>query len=122
MGSRPYYGARVADLMLNSILANKEINALVEYAGKKMNRPVPSFICQKLGAGQHNVSLNQFFNQQKEFLLNGRQRALTIGTTTVNYKTKLTNGKVDVPVSQQDLQSFLSNEASRQKNCAKFFN
>lgn len=122
MGSRPYYGARVADLMLNSILANKEINALIESTGKKMKLPVPSFICQKLGVGQHNVRLDQFFNQQKEFLLNGQQRALTIGTAPTNYKTKLTNGKVGVPVTQQDLQSFLKSEASRQKNCAKFFN
>lgn len=86
-----------------------------------MKLPVASFVCQKLGAGHHNVSLNQFFNQQKEFLLNGQQRALTVGTAQINYKTKLTNGKVDVPSSQQDLQSFLNSEASRQKNCAKFF-
>jgi hypothetical protein len=70
-GQQPYYGARVADLMLNSVMPNKEIYALVQTMSQTLKKSTPSLFCQKLGAGPHAMSSSQFFDQQRAFLLNG---------------------------------------------------
>jgi hypothetical protein len=72
MKLRPYYGARAADLIINSLLSNKEINTLVQEASQNLKKPVTSILCQKLGSGLHQIEKNQFLNQQKDFLISER--------------------------------------------------
>lgn len=72
MKQRPYYGARAADLIINSLLSNDEIKTLIQENTQNISKSIPSILCQKLGIGTHQIDKNQFLIQQKDFLLSNR--------------------------------------------------
>lgn len=113
MGTRPYYGARVADLMLNSMMSNSQIQQLVKETSAELGLNIESMLCKKVGSGKHSINSDIFLNQQKSFLLNGASQA--------NVKTKLKNGSVAVPTSAEDKKLFTENENERKKACSKLF-
>lgn len=121
MGSRPQYGARVADLMLNSIMANTEIRKLVAEVSSELREKVPSSFCQKNGAGTIAIDNNTFYNQQRKFLLDGASGSIQIGDTKKTFMTKLTNGKLGTPNSEKDLKQFRETEKLRKQSCEKQF-
>lgn len=72
MKSSPYYGARAADLILNSLLSNDDLNNVIKEESKNLKKPISSVFCQKLGSGAHQIEKKQFLAQQKDYLIRNR--------------------------------------------------
>jgi hypothetical protein len=69
MAETPVYGAKVADLMANSVMNNPEIQGIIRRAAAEFNTPVRSLFCEKLGEGSHSIPSDMFYNEQRRWLL-----------------------------------------------------
>jgi hypothetical protein len=75
MGKTPVYGAKVADLMVNSIMNNSEIQEMIRQAAAEFRAPVRSLFCEKMGKGTHSILAESFLKEQRKYLLeNGSAR------------------------------------------------
>jgi hypothetical protein len=72
LGDRPVYGARVADLMLTTLLPNDDIAQLVKDRLKAHNEKLTSAFCLEKGAGDHALNLNTYNQLQRQYLLGGQ--------------------------------------------------
>ncbi len=68
MGMTPVYGAGVADIMMNFLIGNSEIRAMVSQASDSY--PVHSYLCQIYKEGIHKVDALAFSLMQYRFLKN----------------------------------------------------
>lgn len=121
MGTRPYYGARVADLMVNSMMANAEIRKLVAEASAELGEKVKSAFCEKNGEGRVSLDNESFYKQQRSFLLNGAEGKFRVGNQDISYKARTPSGNMAVPSSSDEIRAFNSIESERSKVCEKYF-
>lgn len=120
MRSRPYYGARAADIMVNSLMNNLEIKKIVDESSAQLGVGIPSLFCSTLGQGNKTIDENIFLNMQKKLLMNASAE-MTVGTKTTSVKTRLTDGSFGVPRSTKDRELFTLREHERQKFCDNLF-
>ncbi|MGZ3741686.1 MAG: hypothetical protein ACXVB9_20080, partial [Bdellovibrionota bacterium] len=66
MRMTPVYGARTADLMVSSLMANKTLQQVVSQA--LADKPLPSVLCRSKGPGDHTIDTDEFFHEQKAYL------------------------------------------------------
>jgi len=122
MGTRPYYGARVADLMINSMMMNPEIRKMVAESSAELGENVKSAFCQKNGPGPITLDTNTFLAQQKKFLLNGSDGKITIANKEILYKARMPGGGIGAPSSPGEKDAFRDMEMKRRKLCETYFN
>lgn len=111
MEDRPVYGARVADLMVNTLMGNEQIIALVQEAATRLRQPVKSSFCLTKAPGKHTVADEQFLEEQKKYLLQG---------ATGNYKASF-NNTLRLPASATEQASYLKREQKRAEKCRSLF-
>lgn len=117
MGSRPLYGARVADLIINSMMNNFDVLQIVKASSIKSDKKVKSIFCLARGKDLHTVDSQTYLNQQKSFLLEGDKMELKTTNQTLQFRGK--NGQL--PKNPEGIESFKQNESKRKIACAKFF-
>ncbi len=110
---RPIYGARAADLMINSVMANTEIQQIVREIQMTTKQPIKSVFCSQLGEGNHSIDSAKYFNEQKKYLLEGQDHL---------FKTKLGDGTFNIPQTPNDKSVYEKRERDRQQACLKYFN
>lgn len=110
---RPIYGARAADLMINSVMANPEIQQIVREIQITTKQPIKSVFCSQLGEGNHSIDSAKYFNEQKKYLLEGQDHL---------FKTKLGDGTFNIPQTPNDKSVYEKRERDRQQVCLKYFN
>ncbi|GEM_PF-3562232 len=110
---RPIYGARAADLMINSVMANPEIQQIVREIQITTKQPIKSIFCSQLGEGNHTIDSAAYYNEQKKFLLDGQDHL---------FKTKLSDGTFNIPQTPNDKSIYEKRERDRQQVCSKYFN
>lgn len=118
MGSRPVYGARASDLIVNSLMTNYNLLEMISQAAFDLNKKVNSIICQSLGKGVHSIDTQTFLNQQKLFLLDGDKLEGKVSNQTFSFRDK--NGQL--PKTTSEIDSFKQAESKRKLACDKFFN
>ncbi len=111
MEDRPVYGARVADLMVNTLMGNVQVMALVQEAASRLRQPVKSSFCLNKAPGKHTVADEQFLEEQKKYLLQG---------ATGNYKASF-NRTLRLPASAAEQASYLKREQKRAEKCRSLF-
>lgn len=88
MEDRPVYGARVADIMTNMLMKNREIQKMVQDISRQSRKPIKSSFCLSNGVGKIKISPTKFLEEQKKYLLEG---------TDASYKSRfLENGRVSL--------------------------
>lgn len=115
MEDRPIYGAKVADLTLNSFLSNPQIKALVEESSLKINKPIKSMFCQHQGPGKHSVSKTAFLDEQKNYLLHGSDKPYKVRFL------RMAGRQFPMPSSASDLAQFHQAEEKRKQACKPLF-
>ena len=78
MGENPVYGARAADLVVNSLMNSPKIQHLVASSLSANQPPVQSIFCVKKGQGSHRIDQGEFLAEQKRYLLS-KERAGVCG-------------------------------------------
>lgn len=69
MGKTPVYGAGTSEIMLNSLMNNSEISAMVAESLKKQRKDFPvSQLCTAYGSGSHKLSGYSFTNLLQTFI------------------------------------------------------
>lgn len=112
LGDRPFYGARVADIMVNMLMNNPEIVRLVASAAVEKKVSIKSLFCQSSQEGKNLIDSDQFLNEQKQYLLDGSNR---------RFKIRLPDGQVAVPQTAKELGYYKLKEAQRRKTCRKTY-
>lgn len=110
-GDSPYYGARVADLMLNMLMNNPEIMNRAIAASKASKKPVKSLFCQGKNNTKVVIDSEKFLNEQKDYLLKGSEK---------KYRSKFKN-KIAIPSNAEELALYKAREEKRRVACEKYF-
>lgn len=112
MEDRPVYGARVADLMLNSLMSQPEVREMIEAVSAEMGQPITSVFCYDHPESRFLIPGDQFYQEQRSYLLEGAQHS---------YKMKLTSGTLGIPKSSEERNAYLARERSRANACQFLF-
>lgn len=108
---RPIYGARAADLMLNTLMPNPDISELIGDVARKIGRTGISGFCRGKAEGKVTVASNAFFEMQKRFLLEGEK---------TQHLARFGNG-LRKPASASEQDTYKKREAERAKQCSIHF-
>jgi hypothetical protein len=68
MSTMPIYGARAADLMVNSLMNNPGIKAIIRTKQQVTSQNPVSMLCLQKGPGIHKVNGESFLNEQKAYM------------------------------------------------------
>lgn len=68
MGNTPVYGAGVSEIMLNSVMNNSEIKAMVDKAITTTGEQPNSYLCEAYGDGDHKISGYAFTGLLKSYI------------------------------------------------------
>lgn len=113
MEDRPVYGARVADLMLNSFMNEPEIRQMIEEAAWKERKPVVSIFCYDHNNKSFMVLQDQFLEEQKKYLLEGAKYP---------YKMRVSGGSSLRPAkTPEERKAYLAREKTRASACQFLF-
>lgn len=113
MEDRPVYGARVADLMLNSFMSDPEIRQIVEDVARREKKSPVSVFCYGHNESSFMVLNDQFLAEQKKYLLEGSKHP---------YKMKISGGAVLRPAkTPKERQVYLEREKRRANACQFLF-
>jgi hypothetical protein len=74
MSDTPVYGAGAADILLNVLMANAEVRLMVTTQNAfTKHGPIPSYLCQIFGEGEHRIDALTFSKMQFEYLKGRKQ-------------------------------------------------
>jgi len=114
MEDRPVYGARAADLMLNSFMNEPQIREMVSEASAQMRKPVVSIFCYGHDQARFMVPRDQFRDEQNGYLLGGTQHL---------YKMKFElEHSLRVPKTDEEKRLYISREKNRAIACKSLLN
>lgn len=86
MSETPVYGAGAADIMLNFLMGNSEIRDIVDNSAALLGLDrVPSYSCQILGEGRHQIDPLVFSKLQFQYL-KGRKQCGPLGYDFIGIK------------------------------------
>lgn len=115
MSDRHFYGSRVGDLMVNSLMSNNEINELVLSSSKTGQTVVQSVFCKKENSSVVEINEDKYLNEQKRFLLQGLSYQFEM---SLRYRGVKDNR---LPQTESDFKLYRQNEARRSKVCQSYF-
>jgi hypothetical protein len=75
MAITPVYGARVLDLMVNSLMNNAAVNGLVSGHARNSENRIKSIFCLSRGAGNHEITSDTYLEEQRRYLLSDDRRS-----------------------------------------------
>ncbi len=115
MMDRHFYGSRVLDLMVNSLMSNKEINESILAASKINQKPIPSVFCKKENTSVVEINQDKYLNEQRKFLLGGLDNQFEM---SLLYRGVKDNTR---PQTESDIELYRQNEARRISACQSYF-
>ncbi len=115
MLDRHFYGSRVADLMINSLMTNGEINDLVLNSSKANQKPIPSVFCKKENSTVVDINEDKYLNEQRKFLLGGLDNQFEMSLLYRGVKDNT------APQIESDFELYRQNETRRISACQSYF-
>ena len=115
MMDRHFYGSRVLDLMVNSLMSNNEINDLVLNASKSGQTTVQSVFCKKENSSVVEINEDKYLNEQRKFLLGGLDNQFEMSLLYRGVKDNT------APQTESDFELYRQNEARRISACQGYF-
>ena len=115
MMDRHFYGSRALDLMLNSLMSNKEINELILAVSKNSQKPIPSDFCKKDNASVVEINQDKYLNEQRMFLLGGLNHQFEM---SLLHRGVRDNAR---PQTESDFELYRKNETRRISACQSYF-
>ncbi len=115
MMDRHFYGSRALDLMVNSLMSNKEINELVLAVSKDSQKPIPSVFCKKENSSVVKIDQDKYLNEQRKFLLGGLNHQFEMSLLHRGVKDNTR------PQTTSDFELYRKNEARRISACQSYF-
>ncbi len=115
MMDRHFYGSRALDLMVNSLMSNKEINELVLAVSKNSQNPISSVFCKKGNASVVEINEDKYLNEQRKFLLGGLDHQFEMSLLHRGVKDNTH------PQTASDFELYRKNEARRISTCQSYF-
>ncbi len=115
MMDRHFYGSRVLDLMVNSLMSNSEINDLVLSASKTGQTAVQSVFCKKENSSIVEINEDKYLNEQRKFLLGGLDNQFEMSLLYRGVKDNT------APQTDSDFELYRQNETRRISACQSYF-
>lgn len=115
MMDRHFYGSRVVDLMVNSLMTNTEINDLVLNSSKASQKPIASVFCKKENSSVVEINEDKYLNEQRKFLLGGLDHQFEMSLLYRGVKDNT------LPQTQSDFELYRKNETRRISACQNYF-